>query len=164
MDMRNDSHCGLYCGSCLVILGAKRGKLKALARQWKCTPEDLECNGCRSEKVTKFCSECTIRDCARERGVGFCIECGDYPCHHYKRLKELSKERPHLRLQPAELERVRALGPDQWMGYQKKRWTCPECGEMFAWYEEKCSKCGVKVRSSVEEVQEHGLTEYPLDV
>lgn len=164
METRNDSHCGLYCGSCLLILALKRGKLKAYARQWKCAPEDLECYGCRSEKVSKFCSECTIRGCARGRGVGFCIDCGDYPCAHFKRLKELSKERPHLRLQPSELERVRTIGSEQWLEYQRKRWSCPECGELFAWYEDKCCKCGRKVKSSVDEVAELGLSEYPLDI
>ncbi len=164
METRNDSHCGLYCGSCILILAGKRGRLKALARQWKCTPEDLICSGCRSEQVSKFCSECTIRDCARGRGIGFCVECGDYPCHHYKRLKELSKERPHLRLQPGELERVKELDEQRWLEHQKERWSCPECGEMFSWYDEKCSKCGAKVKSSVEEVNQRGLTEYPLDV
>lgn len=157
METRNDSHCGLYCGSCLLILALKRGKLKVYARQWKCAPEDLECYGCRSEKVSKFCSECTIRDCARGRGVGFCIDCGDYPCAHFKRLKELSKERPHLRLQPSELERVRTIGSEQWLEYQRKRWSCKKCGTSFSWYDEVCTKCGSKLYNAKDEAADLDL-------
>lgn len=164
MKTRPDSHCGLYCGSCLIMLAQQRGKLETYARMWKVTPEDLACSGCRSEHVSKLCSACTIRDCAREKGIGFCIECGEYPCNHYLRLKELSLERSHLRLQPGELERVRELGIKRWLAYHEKRWSCPECGETFAWYEEECYKCGAVVRSAVDEVAELGLSEYPLDV
>jgi len=35
---------------------------------------------------------------------------------------------------------------------------------MFAWYEEKCSKCGARIKSSLDEVNDLGLSDYPLDI
>jgi hypothetical protein len=164
MKTRNDSHCGLYCGSCTLVLARQRDKLKVYAKQWKCAPENLVCYGCRSEQVSTFCSGCAIRECARGKAIGFCIECNEYPCSHYKRVKEMSEKLPHLRLQPRELQKVCEMGTEGWLDHQKERWTCKECREMFAWNDQKCSQCGAKVKSSVDEVNELGLSEYPLDV
>ena len=143
--------CGMNCGICLAYLREKRN-----------------CPGCRGDDTSKSvsCLSCIIKNCEviKTNKSGFCFECAEYPCHHYNRLKELSSQRPHLRLQPRELERVKELGEQRWLEHQKKRWSCPECGQMFAWYDEKCSECGAKVKSSVDEVTELGLTDYPLDI
>jgi hypothetical protein len=49
----------------------------------KYEPEDItDCDGCRTEGGRLFlaCKDCTIRNCARQKGVETCAHCTDYVC------------------------------------------------------------------------------------
>lgn len=58
MDEALMGKCGLYCGACPTYLHGG-------------------CGGCIREHET---GDCYSRDCALERGVRFCGECGEFPC------------------------------------------------------------------------------------
>jgi predicted RNA-binding Zn-ribbon protein involved in translation (DUF1610 family) len=137
-----DSYCGLYCGSCPVLLANERGIVERRAAEWKTKLEDLRCFGCRSETNAIFCTDCVVRDCARDRGVKSCSECGEYPC---KMLKDFqADEHSHHSVVLKNLETIKEKGLDVWLEEQRARWTCPACGARFTWYDEKCPECGAE--------------------
>lgn len=84
------AYCCLKCDECPAYLAAKDDDQNAreeLAKKWSTpeypvTPEQIDCNGCKSEVGPhfKWCAECPIRKCASERGVESCAHCDEFPC------------------------------------------------------------------------------------
>ncbi|MFH1138015.1 MAG: DUF3795 domain-containing protein [Pseudomonadota bacterium] len=83
--------CGLICSNCPTFLATRnddeqaRKDISALyAEKYDLhyKPEDINCDGCRSEggKLIGFCRTCAIRDCGLARGVEYCGACPDQPC------------------------------------------------------------------------------------
>lgn len=90
------AYCGLLCDGCPIHLATletdlilKQAMREDIVRQ--CATEyginiqlrDVtDCDGCTAEtgRIFSGCRNCTIRNCARERGVENCAHCGDYPC------------------------------------------------------------------------------------
>jgi hypothetical protein len=128
------TYCGLYCGLC-----AERGRIprqanllrESMAKEgyefwgkelpgfeefWTflrnlCGP-DKACPGCRQGGGPPFCS---IRKCARERGVDICPLCEEYPC---KRVLEIAKGYPTL---IADGKRMQEIGLEAWVQEQEER-------------------------------------------
>lgn len=135
-----DSYCGLYCGACPVIVANELGEVEKRAVEWQMKPEELRCFGCRSETIAVFCTDCGMRLCARNRGMGSCCECNEYPCEILKNFR--ADEHPHHSTVLKNLETIREKGLDAWLEEQRDRWSCPVCGARFAWYDAKCGGCG----------------------
>ena len=151
MSFRYDSYCGLYCGACNIMGANERGDseyLKKFAAEYKCKTEDLICRGCKTAKPANVCAQCKIRVCAMGRGVEFCNECVDYPCQN---LTDLSRRLPHLKALFRNLAAIKEKGVEAWLGEEKKRWACPQCGERFYWYSEKCAQCGTELYNATKE-------------
>jgi hypothetical protein len=82
--------CGILCSDCPAFVATQAGDAEALAKQaaeWTSeedplTADDLWCDGCiyTDKKVTKFCLECDVRQCALAKGVETCAHCDDFPC------------------------------------------------------------------------------------
>jgi len=89
------AYCGLDCYKCDAFIatqaeGSKR--LKQIAERWtqelktKFTPQDVLCDGCRSQRISGWCERiCLIRSCAEKRGTETCTHCSDYQCEKLKR-------------------------------------------------------------------------------
>ena len=90
-----------------------------------------------------------MRACAREKGLEFCSECPDYPCETLSSFR--NDAAPHHSTIFKNLERIKEIGPEEWLEEQKRRWSCPECGTRFGWYSEKCSDCGAESYNAVSE-------------
>lgn len=82
--------CGLDCSKCGAYIATQAdddNKREEVAKKWSAMygvdikPENINCNGCRSEKQ-KFshCSVCEIRKCCMEKGVENCAGCDMYIC------------------------------------------------------------------------------------
>jgi hypothetical protein len=92
------SMCGLSCvDDCSNHSLTKRNDPKELetsAKQWSLedgteyTVKDIICHGCweDDDKVASCARECTVRRCARGKGVENCIRCEEYPCSTLKEL------------------------------------------------------------------------------
>jgi hypothetical protein len=91
--MPNDkliAFCGIDCAACPAFIATQAGDEEALAKQaaewssdeYPLTADDLICDGCiyQDKRVTKFCFDCTIRQCALGRGLENCAHCKDFPC------------------------------------------------------------------------------------
>ena len=83
------AYCGINCTTCSLYIATvnKDASLKMeLATKWgqmyKKTfkIEDMECLGCKSEKVFMLCKKCDIKSCNENKGLEICSKCGNYPC------------------------------------------------------------------------------------
>jgi hypothetical protein len=150
--LRLDAYCGLYCGACEVI-NARTDHDKARVIEmfeagvpnWHASPDDLHCSGCKTDDVFINCGKCPIRPCAKDKGVEFCVECGEFPCQIYGFLMSAADNIPclkHLRAIVMNQEFIREKGVEPWLKSQKAKWECPDCGAPFAWYTKQCARCG----------------------
>ena len=114
--------CGLNCASCPIYLACHGDddKREKLADHFKCTPDKIICNGCRTEPLDTdhhWSPECKMLLCAREKGHEYCFECDDLPCqvliafgsdgvdHHNKTIENL--------------KRMKEIGIKAWIEEQK---------------------------------------------
>jgi hypothetical protein len=141
-----DSYCGNYCGACEIMSAYKNNSQKEIAAKWGSSPEEIKCFGCKSETVYKKCTVCKIRKCAREKSTEHCVVCNDFPCDILKSGESLVEQLPHLKAIPQNMLTIKEKGTEYWLMEQKKNWQCPNCGEPFSWYKEKCSRCGRDLR------------------
>jgi hypothetical protein len=80
--------CGIDCIECPAYQGTRENDYERLAeilKEWApkeegYEPEDLVCDGCYGERVSRDCRVCWIKGCVEERGIPNCAHCGDYPC------------------------------------------------------------------------------------
>jgi len=88
------AYCGLDCAECSAFKAtqAKDAQRKSqLAKKWteglnvKFTPEDIDCDGCMSDRISGWCRKiCKIKPCAEEKKVKTCAHCEDYVCDKLK--------------------------------------------------------------------------------
>ncbi len=143
MKPRYDSYCGLFCGACPIMVANAKGNLEEKAKAWDMDPKDLVCTGCKTRTLAAYCEDCVMRLCARDRELDSCVECEDYPCNSFETFQ---RDRfPHHTLIVNNLAEICKVGAETWVAEQKKRWSCPKCGEQFTWYEDECAKCGEKL-------------------
>ncbi len=76
-----------------------------------CDP-DKACPGCRQQGGPPFCS---IRKCARQRGIDVCVFCDEYPC---RRIEGIAKGYPTL---IADGKRMKEIGLEPWIAEQEER-------------------------------------------
>jgi len=84
------AYCGLDCGKCDAFIATQEEdseRKKEMAERWtkslnlKFGPEDIECRGCMSDKISGWCTKvCKIRPCAETKKVETCAHCRDYTC------------------------------------------------------------------------------------
>lgn len=148
-----DSYCGIYCGACSIAMRGETGRADALAACLGNLPrEEFACGGCKSDTVYAGCATCPLRRCAREKGVGHCVDCASYPCEPYRRWQSVAKFLPHSGEAAASLEAIRRDGADPWLASRKKRWSCPACGSPYSWYAPECGHCGRNLKSEAHEL------------
>jgi len=85
------AYCGIPCTECDTYLATRNEGDKSIAevaKQWSkrfnmnLTPEDINCDGCKSEGGTLFksCAMCEIRQCGMAKGIDNCAHCDEYTC------------------------------------------------------------------------------------
>jgi hypothetical protein len=152
MEFRYDTYCGLYCGACAVLAANRSGSVKEAAESWDMNPEDLHCYGCKTQANAVFCTTCDIKACAENNAVDFCFQCSEYPC---TRLVEFNDdENPHHSVVLKNSEEIIEKGVTEWLDEQEQRWSCPECGTAFTWYDKVCETCGNSLYDCREEEKE----------
>jgi hypothetical protein len=153
---QGDSYCGLHCGACEILNLYRRQLDQGLVPSWEdmpapmngvISPAELACTGCKTELLFSGCLKCDIRMCGHQKGVEACVVCPDYPCQLVEQRKVFLADRmkdllPHTAVMFSQGEPIREIGFEAWRVEQEKQWCCPECGEPFTWYQEKCRQCG----------------------
>lgn len=122
------AYCGIYCGAC-------QGKLEGVGKSGK------KCKCCTNPAME---SKCAVFNCAREKKVENCGLCPDFEtCDKLKKHHEKPLYRQVAR---TTCKKIKADGMEAVCAEQKKRWTCPSCGKIFAWQtKEKCPHCNKPV-------------------
>ena len=145
--------CGLYCGTChhhLARVKDDREQLEDISRDRDVPVEEIRCDGCLSENVFGPCKVCPygIRECAREKGIRWCFDCGDFPCG---RLEEFTGVHVvngiyHHTHAIDNLKKMKEQGVAQWAEEQDRAGRCPKCGAQQYWFALECADCGEKMR------------------
>ena len=143
--------CGLYCGVCGVyyatrdenqeflekLLKMYQSSMPQVDELTKLTTEDLECNGCMSDRVSFFCRVCAIKTCTKEKGYAGCHECADFPCSHVEEFPMPVGKKVIMRTIPY----WREHGTEKWVRDEESRYLCPECGHQLFRGAKRCNKC-----------------------
>ena len=145
--------CGIYCGACPSYLAWHNNDMAELERRARnrgFTLEEVRCEGCHSDKVMPTCIECRhgFRQCAKEHGVTWCFECGDFPCQRLEEFKDIHIEHgiSHHEHLVDELAYMREHGMGAWLQKQERDGRCPECGKRLYWFARVCPECKTEVR------------------
>lgn len=120
--------CGMNCSLC-----------RAYGRERK------PCLGCRSDDSTKTITRltCRIKKCEKliEGGIGFCFDCGDFPCETLCHLD--SRYRTKYGMSMIEnLKSISKSGINEFAKKENVRWACRQCGEMVCVHKPACCSCG----------------------
>jgi hypothetical protein len=97
------AYCGLVCSDCPTFLAtqndddaARRKTADFYAEKFgfKLKPEDINCDGCKSEggKLIGYCQSCEIRQCCREKNLENCAYCSEQPCENLIKFHEFSTD------------------------------------------------------------------------
>ena len=108
----NISVCGLNCGVCEIHLGTG-------------DHERSECGACRGPLEQHWSPDCEFVPCAREKGVDYCFQCGEFVC---EKLKSFAEDPwPHHRRTVENMKRMKEMGLEAWIEDQKKKGQCLFC-------------------------------------
>lgn len=141
-DKRLAAVCGLFCPACTFFIGTAEDpeRLKLMAKRLRLPVEELECLGCRSDKLAFYCREhCKMRRCVDEKGISFCVECPEYPCEE---LKAFQTGMPHRIELWRSQELIKKVGYERWYAEMMERFTCHACGTINSAYDIACRGCG----------------------
>ena len=147
--------CGLYCGACDNYRAFKEENAYLQLTDKFNTREKInanECKGCHSQKLSEHCNACTIRLCAREKGLFHCGLCSEYPCSILTQFKNEGDTWPgakHRTLIFTNLRKLSVEGKSAWLHEMHHRWACA-CGLSFTYYERTCQRCGTALNSCLE--------------
>ncbi len=142
--------CGLYCGVCGVYYAPrdKNEKLMELLVSFyqdripnleNISTEDLQCEGCLSDKLSAFCKTCSIRDCTQKKGSAGCHECDDFPCELIENFPLPIGRKVCLRAIPYR----RKFGTEKWVADEEARYVCPECDNKIFRGAKGCNRCKI---------------------
>ena len=142
MENRNKlaAPCGLYCGVCGILIAHRDNNIKfkeRLTTVYGVSIEDIQCEGCLSDKLFKYCQTCPIMSCATEKKVVGCHQCNDFPCKFIENFPLPVGKKVILRAIPT----WRELGTVKWMEEEEKRYHCPHCGYKLFRGTKRCRNC-----------------------
>ncbi|WP_028042102.1 DUF3795 domain-containing protein [Candidatus Stoquefichus massiliensis] len=105
-----------------------------------------QCAGCLRNDMGKpeHCRQCKIKDCTQSKGLSYCFECPSYPCQLIKNLEKSYNKRYQASLMENSIF-VQQYGLEQFMEWQKQKYTCSQCGGVISIHDRECSECQKKM-------------------
>ncbi len=134
-------YCGLYCGGCPEFQKTQAGN-PSVGEDGKPIP----CDGCKSGRVTAWCTECEIKKCNRRKGLSFCSECGEYPCDILSDFMHMEKYVYHMEI-TEDFEQMKTTGIETWYQKKEQEYYCNSCNHLNNWFEQECTGCGTKLKN-----------------
>jgi hypothetical protein len=93
------------------------------------------CPGCRGSEINKSnaCLACAIKNCEKlaAGGYQFCSSCDKFPCAALLHLDARYKDKYGVSA-IGNLQHIKAVGAKRFVAEETARWTCSECGSLFA--------------------------------
>jgi tetratricopeptide (TPR) repeat protein len=130
MDTSLIAQCGMNCGICMAYLRDKN-----------------KCPGCRGDDFHKAVTviKCKIKNCIiyQTSEAKFCFECEQFPCDNLKHLDKRYRTKYNMSM-VENLENIKNFGIRTFLGTEKKKWTCSECGGTICVHKGYCYSCGKK--------------------
>jgi hypothetical protein len=153
--------CGLSCEVCTIYVGTHHdpARLERLAARFKVAPDQLLCDGCRTERRPARCQQCEFVPCAQRHGVDFCGACPEFPCASLKTFQEAL---PHRRELWPDQARIGEVGPEQWLAEKRQHHACPQCRTLNSAYDLRCWKCGLEPSCAYVELHRDAVAKHPL--
>jgi hypothetical protein len=138
--IRVASGCGLHCATCTLYIGTTEEpkRLEIISSRLNVPVEELECNGCKSDKRSMYCQSCNFLKCLAEHNLDYCGQCVDYPCTELVKFKA---DRPHRKDLWVDMHNLLVKGIDEWNKEVLQKYTCPVCGTINSAYDLACRKC-----------------------
>jgi hypothetical protein len=124
--------CGMNCGFCSAYLAMSRGHEKRKGMS--------HCPGCRARN--KDCSFIKKRcpSGLRKNLVQFCYECAVFPCENLVKIAKRYETDYEYDFIEA-LKFIRDKGMPAFLRRERKRWKCPNCGDVICVHNGKCYRC-----------------------
>ena len=132
--------CGLYCGVCGIFVATRDNNEKfkeRLAPVYGAKGEDLNCDGCLSQRVFGYCQVCPIKSCCKEKKIEGCHQCNDFPCQFIDTFPIPVGKKVILRSVP----RWREIGTEKWIEEEESRYVCPHCNYPLFRGAKTCRNC-----------------------
>lgn len=125
--------CGMNCRLC-----------RAYKRPNKPCPT---CRGDDSLK-SKACLACKIKNCKQIASgkVKYCFKCDNFPCRNLLHLDKRYRTTYGMSM-IENLIYIREHGIRAFVRNEKKRWACPQCGDLLCVHKAQCGSCGHTWRS-----------------
>ncbi len=143
--------CGTYCGACPAYLNKHgegkgtfpSGPVNANIDAFVAYMEKLQCDGCLSGgQLAAHCQTCDIRlHALSTQNDSRCSGCQELPCYRITSLINQGNY-PHRQEYLPNLAKIKEMGVEEWVAYEKARWSCPQCGWSISWYDARCTGCG----------------------
>ena len=85
--METISYCGIKCLECPIYISTINNNYELkneIIEKWKYKGkidiEQIQCHGCKSNEVFRYCSQCDIKKCCIEKNKNICEDCKEYIC------------------------------------------------------------------------------------
>lgn len=120
--------CGMNCRFCIAY-----------------TRDKNACPGCRGDDSVKTKTRviCRIKNCEKigQGKAKYCFNCDGFPCDRLNHLDERYRTKYGMSM-INNLVFIKKYGIRRFIGNEKRRWTCPECGELICVHKPQCLYCG----------------------
>jgi len=127
--------CGMDCSVCSNYLALKndvRAKGVRMAYCKGCRPRDKKCSF-----LKKRC------ELLLNNKVEFCYECEEFPCKNLQHID--NRYQTFFRMSLIDnLNFIKEHGLAKFLETQKKKWRCPECGEVICCHNGICFSCSLE--------------------
>ncbi|MFZ4462715.1 MAG: DUF3795 domain-containing protein [Bacteroidales bacterium] len=153
--------CGLYCGACGIYLATQENDSEKILQYAVVLHQSFEetlCDGCGATRKSLHCFKiCIFIQCKREKGVDFCVDCEEFPCHA---LSEFKSKMPH-RIEIIDSQnRMKEIGLENWLHEMKNYFSCPRCKTTNSAYHLTCRKCEEMPSCKFVSVHKDGIEQY----
>lgn len=147
--MEKQSHlvgrCGLYCGACTIYRAYKDNGdfLNRVAKFFKCSPEQVRCEGCQALTPACWGNDCKIVQCTTSKGLSFCYECSQFDDRSCEKFEDLAKRYMEDGVDVrASLARIKTGEVEAWLRDSEERFRCPFCAKSLPEGRKNCYHCG----------------------
>jgi len=127
--------CGMDCAVCSSYLALKNDvKAKGVKMAY--------CKGCRprDKKCAFLKKKCEI---LLKNKVRFCYECEEFPCENLEHIDK--RYQTFFRMSLIDnLKLIKKHGLTKFLDSQKKKWQCPNCGEVICCHNGICFSCDLE--------------------